>query len=946
MKTIFEGKKLTIVIVMFVFVFIFLATFSVIRYQYNHVLKDTIKENKSTAKLLSSLIYEHQKATISILESYAQRPLFIKAVKKKDVNNATPHLQSLCEHYTEIDAPFLADQHGTVWANYPIGRESYGKNFAHRDWYKGVSKNWRPHVSMLYRQLILEKGLAVAVSVPVFDRSGKVIGILSGAQRIAFFAGFIKAIIAETEKSIALLDREGNIIFSNAVPYMGQITRYPDARVLEKAVAGVFADTEIANAKEKGDPFFVSTAPVRGLGWSVIVGEKKDTIMKSLYGYFILTAVTGLVIFLLVTVGLLYFRRRYTYRKTKELQASEEKYRNLFDNAMVGMYRSRLDGSGIVALNQRLADMFGHTKEEMSESPATIRWADPIAREEMVRQVREHGELRNYEIDIVTKSGEVRSTLASVKLYPHEGFLEGSAIDITERKRADEALRESERRYRRLYESMMDCFVQTRMSGEIVLVNPSYLAMLGYSEEEVSKLRYQDLTPERWHLLELEIVRTQVLPRGYSEVYEKEYIKKDGTVLPVELRTFLLRDAEGQPAGMWAIVRDITERKRVDEALKKSEEKYRNLFDNAVEGVFQSTPEGRLIGANMAFSRMFGYESPEEAIGTLMDIGRMMYLNPDDRKRAVSILLETGDLKDFQCRMRRKDGSIFWASYNSRFTEIPDGTPSFEGFIVDITERKRAEEEIKKLNTELEQRVIERTIKLEAANKELEAFSYSVSHDLRAPLRAIDGFSSIIMKEYTDKLDAEGIRLLNVICTNAKHMDQLITDLLALSQVTKSEKKLSRIDMTTLAHSIYHEIASPEVQQKFAFSVAPLPDGNGDPVLLRQVWGNLLSNAVKFTLPRDERRIEISGHTEKGINIYSIKDTGVGFNPKYTHKLFGVFQRLHKSSEFEGNGVGLAIVQRIIHRHGGRVWAEGTINEGAAFFFSLPTKEVKDESHE
>ncbi len=146
--------------------------------------------------------------------------------------------------------------------------------------------------------------------------------------------------------------------------------------------------------------------------------------------------------------------------------------------------------------------------------------------------------------------------------------------------------------------------------------------------------------------------------------------------------------------------------------------------------------------------------------------------------------------------------------------------------------------------------------------------------------------------------------------------------------------------MTAMAHSVYNEIASPEVRQKFVFTVAPLPESTGDPALLRQVWSNLLSNAIKYTTPRDERRIEIAGHTEEGMNIYSVRDTGVGFNPVYTHKLFGVFQRLHKSTEFEGNGVGLAIVQRIMHRHGGRAWAEGKVNEGATFSFSLPCKEA------
>jgi signal transduction histidine kinase len=257
--------------------------------------------------------------------------------------------------------------------------------------------------------------------------------------------------------------------------------------------------------------------------------------------------------------------------------------------------------------------------------------------------------------------------------------------------------------------------------------------------------------------------------------------------------------------------------------------------------------------------------------------------------------------------------------------------------------RHQSAESYRELNEELEQRVLERTAQLEASNRELEAFSYSISHDLRAPLRAIDGFSRFVLEDYAEKLDDDGKRLLNVIRTNTQKMDQLIVDILALSRAIRAEMKLSRIDMTTLVNSIYRETVSPEIQEKFVFSVSQLPEAFGDLTLIRQVWVNLISNAVKYTIPKEERRIEIGGRVEYGMNLYYVKDTGVGFNPDYAHKLFGLFQRLHSEAEFEGTGVGLAIVQRIILRHGGKVWAESKVNEGATFWFSIPRKEAHDE---
>jgi len=261
-----------------------------------------------------------------------------------------------------------------------------------------------------------------------------------------------------------------------------------------------------------------------------------------------------------------------------------------------------------------------------------------------------------------------------------------------------------------------------------------------------------------------------------------------------------------------------------------------------------------------------------------------------------------------------------------------------EDIKIEVENRRQVEDEVRKLNVELEQRVIERTSQLENANKELEAFVYSVSHDLRAPLRAVDGFSRFLMEDYADALGIDGKRMLGQIRSNTHRMDQLITDLLNLSRVTRKELRYSEVDMTRLAISAFNENAPDELRNRIKFTVEKLPEAYADPTFLQQVWINLVSNSIKFTSKQKEPEIKIGGKNENKKNIYFVRDNGVGFNQDYSHKLFGVFQRLHKSDDFEGTGVGLAIVKRIINRFGGSVWAEGEEGKGATFWFSLPVK--------
>ena len=250
---------------------------------------------------------------------------------------------------------------------------------------------------------------------------------------------------------------------------------------------------------------------------------------------------------------------------------------------------------------------------------------------------------------------------------------------------------------------------------------------------------------------------------------------------------------------------------------------------------------------------------------------------------------------------------------------------------VEALTRIRSEKLIRNLNKELEQSVDN----VSHANKELEAFSYSVSHDLRAPLRAIDGFTEILLKDYEAKLDQEGKRILSIIVGNTRKMGQLIDELLTLSRFGRAEIRFSSIDMKALANAVYNELTTPEMRQRIDFQPGDLCKAKGDPVLIKQVWMNLISNAVKFTSHRERALITVTSTEEENRIVYCVKDNGAGFNMKYADKLFGVFQRLHSEKEFEGTGVGLAIVQRVVHRHGGKVWAEGEIDKGATFCFSL-----------
>jgi len=513
-----------------------------------------------------------------------------------------------------------------------------------------------------------------------------------------------------------------------------------------------------------------------------------------------------------------------------------------------------------------------------------------------------------------------------------QGFW-GISRDITERKGVEDAMRASETKFRKLLELAPDAIVIVDDAGRMVLVNTQAQQLFGYTEDDMVGQPVEMLLPEaarathhRHRADYMEQPRTRPMGVGLDLAGRR----KDGTTFPVEISLSPMPSEDGTL--VMSAIRDVTERRRAEASVRASESKFRKLLELAPDAIVIVDARGHMVLVNTQAQRLFGYTETEmlgQPVEILLpDAARGGHYAHRARYEAAPRTRPMGAGLDLAGR--RKDGTTFPVEISLAPMPSEDG-PLVMSAIRDVTDRKAVEARVSDLNADLERRVAE----LAAVNKELESFSYSVSHDLRAPLRSIDGFSQALLEEYGDVLTGEGQDYLKRVRAATQRMGELIDDLLNLARVTRREMRREPVDLSAIARSIVAQLEKNDPGRRVDIAICDGLVGWGDPHLLRLVLENLLGNAWKFTGRQPAPRIEFGMDRRNGTPVYYVRDNGVGFDMAYSFKLFGAFQRLHAMREFPGTGIGLATVQRVINRHGGRVWADAQLGKGATFHFTL-----------
>ncbi|MGZ3836976.1 MAG: PAS domain S-box protein [Flavisolibacter sp.] len=594
----------------------------------------------------------------------------------------------------------------------------------------------------------------------------------------------------------------------------------------------------------------------------------------------------------------------------------------------------------IISWNQGAERIYGYQEEEALKMkvwnliPQHVR----LEFEQMLQEIKEGNAIRDKEVKRVTKQGSLKDALFSAFLISDERSNKISIAiterDITIQKKAEAKLRENEQFLKSILDTIKEGVVVADLNGQSLLLNPAAEDILGANPPYVKI----DSWPEKYGLFHSDKITPFIpeelplnkaikgLPSAETEMFILNGKNPKGIFVTTSSNSLL--DPQAGLVGVVSVIHNIDERKKTEEALKDSEQRFRHLFEFAPYPMWVYDIDTlNFLEVNQPAINHYGYSREEFLQKTIKDIRSFV----DHQKLIADIKNRSNKVQSSsEWRHQLRNGNLIDVEITSHLLHFR-GRKACLVIAKDITEQKKAQAKIQELNGDLQNNINQ----LKISNQELESFSYSVSHDLRAPLRGLNGYSTMLEEDYGKILDEEGRRLLGKIQQNAHKMGILIDDLLAFSRLGRKEIQRQTINSQELLNQVLMELNNSDTH-RFELNVQRLHDAAADLSLLRQVWYNLISNAIKYSSKTLHPRIEVgSTLSEKEVMFY-IKDNGTGFNMKYADKLFGVFQRLHSRTDFEGTGIGLAIVHRIITKHGGRVWAEAVENEGATFYFTLP----------
>ena len=518
--------------------------------------------------------------------------------------------------------------------------------------------------------------------------------------------------------------------------------------------------------------------------------------------------------------------------------------------------------------------------------------------------------------------------------------------ELTEHKHAEEKLIESEERYKRITAGITDYLYTVKIqNGKVVetIHNDVCIIITGYSPKEFAEDSYlwiNMVLPEEREMVTENF--SKIIKGKEISPIEHRIICKDGKIKWVSDTAILKYDSNGEVVSYDGVIKDITERKLTEETLRRNEVALKEAQRLGGLGSWDWDALTDTILWSDEYYRIYGFDPNKLPPGY---VEHLKVYTPESAARldeAVKKNMKTGEPYEIDLELADLKNPTRWITARSETKRDGEGKIiGLRGTAQNITDRKRAEEEIWKLNQDLEKRVLERTAQFENANKELETFAYSVSHDLRSPLRSIDGFSQTLLEDYNNKFDEQGKYYLQRVRSSAQRMAQLIDDLLNLSRVSLSEINIRQVNLSKIAHEIADNLHGVKPERNVEFIIHEGIKVKGDGRLLRIVLENLIGNSWKFTSKKLNAHIEFGTKQLNEKIVYFVRDDGAGFEMRYVQQLYGAFQRLHTATEFPGTGIGLATVQRIILRHGGEVWAEGEVEKGATFYFTISERVLK-----